>query len=122
MLVKVCIFKKKEKKINDLNSISYLPTKECLRNLFQSNSALIMAICGSKGSFINVSQMVTCVGQQALRGNRVPDGFGDRSLPHFDHNEKSPSAKGFVENSFYSGLTTTEFFFHTMAGRGICLF
>jgi DNA-directed RNA polymerase beta' subunit len=28
-----------------------------------------------------------------------------------------PAAKGFVENSFYSGLTPTEFFFHTMGGR-----
>lgn len=28
-----------------------------------------------------------------------------------------PAAKGFVANSFYSGLTPTEFFFHTMAGR-----
>lgn len=30
---------------------------------------------------------------------------------------KSPAAKGFVENSFYSGLTPTEFFFHTVGGR-----
>lgn len=30
---------------------------------------------------------------------------------------KTPEAKGFVENSFYSGLTPTEFFFHTMGGR-----
>ncbi len=30
---------------------------------------------------------------------------------------KTPDAKGFVENSFYSGLTPTEFFFHTMGGR-----
>ena len=30
---------------------------------------------------------------------------------------KDPAARGFVENSFYSGLTPTEFFFHTMAGR-----
>lgn len=28
-----------------------------------------------------------------------------------------PAAKGFVADSFYSGLTPTEFFFHTMAGR-----
>lgn len=28
-----------------------------------------------------------------------------------------PAARGFVQNSFYSGLTPTEFFFHTMAGR-----
>jgi RNA polymerase Rpb1, domain 5 len=26
-------------------------------------------------------------------------------------------AKGFVANSFYTGLTPTEFFFHTMGGR-----
>jgi hypothetical protein len=25
--------------------------------------------------------------------------------------------KGFVANSFYSGLSATEFFFHTMGGR-----
>lgn len=31
--------------------------------------------------------------------------------------ERTPQAKGFVENSFYSGLTPTEFFFHTMGGR-----
>ena len=30
---------------------------------------------------------------------------------------KIPAAKGFVSNSFYSGLTPTEFFFHTMGGR-----
>jgi len=42
-----------------------------------------MSICGSKGSKINVSQMVACVGQQIISGSRIPDGFGDRSLPHF---------------------------------------
>lgn len=35
---------------------------------------------------------------------------------------KSPAAKGFVQNSFFTGLTPTEFFFHTMGGReGMCL-
>ena len=41
----------------------------------------------------------------------------DRALPHFERKSKIPAAKGFVENSFYSGLTPTEFFFHTMGGR-----
>ena len=132
------------------------------------------------GSFINISQMIACVGQQAISGKRIPNGFEDRALPHFkrhckkcfsfarmiticikranknngqtkywttqtanEHKKKiylfffliliffflhypfsvlyitakSPAAKGFVKNSFYSGLTPTEFFFHTMAGR-----
>ncbi|KAG7257106.1 hypothetical protein CRUP_002887 [Coryphaenoides rupestris] len=69
------------------------------------------------GSFINISQMIACVGQQAISGSRVPDGFENRSLPHFEKHSKLPAAKGFVADSFYSGLTATEFFFHTMAGR-----
>ncbi|KAM6105196.1 LOW QUALITY PROTEIN: DNA-directed RNA polymerase III subunit RPC1 [Pterocles gutturalis] len=88
----------------------------CLRELDKSNSPLIMALCGSKGSFINISQMIACVGQQAISGSRVPDGFENRSLPHFEKHSKLPAAKGFVANSFYSGLTPTEFFL-SMAGR-----
>ncbi|CAM9724586.1 unnamed protein product, partial [Hapterophycus canaliculatus] len=40
-----------------------------------------------------------------------------RTLPHFEANSLFPAAKGFVANSFFSGLTATEFFFHTMGGR-----
>jgi DNA-directed RNA polymerase III subunit RPC1 len=69
------------------------------------------------GSRINVAQMVTCVGQQIIAGSRVPDGFGDRSLPHFPIGSITPAAKGFVRNSFYSGLTPTEFLFHAISGR-----
>jgi DNA-directed RNA polymerase III subunit RPC1 len=47
----------------------------------------------------------------------MPDGFFDRPLPHFQHNSKRPADKGFVANSFYQGLTATEFFFHTIGGR-----
>ena len=61
--------------------------------------------------------MIACVGQQAISGKRVPNGFDDRFLPLFSLHSKVPAAKGFVANSFYSGLTPTEFFFHTMGGR-----
>jgi DNA-directed RNA polymerase III subunit RPC1 len=47
----------------------------------------------------------------------IPEGFVDRTLPHFDIKAREPAAKGFVSNSFFSGLTPTEFFFHTMGGR-----
>jgi DNA-directed RNA polymerase III subunit RPC1 len=61
--------------------------------------------------------MVACVGQQIIAGHRVPDGFQDRSLPHFLKKSKEPPAKGFVGSSFYSGLTPTEFLFHAISGR-----
>eukprot|EP00258_Populus_trichocarpa_P001242 XP_002300065.2 DNA-directed RNA polymerase III subunit 1 isoform X1 [Populus trichocarpa] len=89
----------------------------CMKELHWRNSPLIMSQCGSKGSPINISQMIACVGQQSVGGSRAPDGFIDRSLPHFPRKSKTPAAKGFVANSFYSGLSATEFFFHTMGGR-----
>ncbi|KAG5220537.1 beta and beta-primes of DNA dependent RNA-polymerase [Salix suchowensis] len=87
------------------------------KELSRHNAPLIMATCGSKGSVINVSQMVACVGQQIIAGHRVPDGFQDRSLPHFPKKSKEPPSKGFVRNSFYSGLRATEFLFHAISGR-----
>ena len=89
----------------------------CMKELGSTNAPLIMATCGSKGSKINVSQMVACVGQQIISGSRVPDGFQDRALPHFPKHSKQPPSKGFVRNSFYSGLLPTEFFFHAISGR-----
>ena len=89
----------------------------CLSELRPTNAPLIMTMCGSKGSNINISQMVACVGQQTVSGKRIPDGFLDRTLPMFETNSRIPAAKGFCANSFYSGLNPTEFFFHTMGGR-----
>ena len=89
----------------------------CVGTLSRNNAPLIMARSGSKGSAINVAQMVACVGQQIIGGQRVPDGFQDRSLPHFHKNARQPPSKGFVRNSFYSGLVPTEFLFHAISGR-----
>ncbi|KAK4055766.1 DNA-directed RNA polymerase III subunit C1 (rpo31) [Microbotryomycetes sp. JL201] len=89
----------------------------CMNELSRNNAPLIMATCGSKGSKINVCQMVACVGQQIIAGKRVPNGFQDRSLPHFPKGAKDPPAKGFVRNSFYTGLVATEFLFHAISGR-----
>lgn len=61
--------------------------------------------------------MIGCVGQQTVGGKRITYGFTERSLPHFSRLVQTPEARGFVKNSFYSGLTATEFFFHTMGGR-----
>ena len=91
----------------------------CIKELSRFNSPLIMQWCGSKGSKINVSQMVACVGQQIISGSRIADGFSGRTLPHFPQGEgsKMPAAKGFVRNSFFTGLNPTEFFFHATSGR-----
>ena len=89
----------------------------CLEELGRYNAPLIMATCKSKGSPLNVCQMVACVGQQIVNNNRISNGFTDRTLPHFKKHTKTPDAKGFVSNSFYTGLSPTEFLFHAISGR-----
>ncbi|CAG0892079.1 unnamed protein product, partial [Darwinula stevensoni] len=89
----------------------------CLNELSINNSPIIMQSCGSKGSKINVSQMVACVGQQIISGKRVPNGFCRRTLPHFAVDSKFPRDKGFVASSFKCELSSTEFFFHAISGR-----
>ena len=86
-------------------------------HLKDDNNVKQMVVAGSKGSFINISQMSVCVGQQSVEGRRIPFGFKHRTLPHFTKDDFSPEARGFVENSYLRGLTPQEFFFHAMAGR-----
>ena len=69
--------------LGELSVIRESAGKSCKNELHRTNSPLTMALCGSKGSFINISQMIACVGQQAISGRRIPDGFEDRALPHF---------------------------------------
>jgi DNA-directed RNA polymerase II subunit RPB1 len=87
------------------------------RSLSESNNLKAMVTAGSKGTFINISQMTACVGQQNVEGKRIPYGFVDRTLPHFTKDDYGPESRGFVENSYLRGLTPQEFFFHAMGGR-----
>jgi DNA-directed RNA polymerase II subunit RPB1 len=87
------------------------------KSLNADNRFVIMVNAGSKGSDLNISQMISCVGQQNVDNKRIPYGFENRTLPHFTKFDDSPSARGFVENSFISGLTPEELFFHAMGGR-----
>ncbi len=81
------------------------------------NPAVIMAQSGARGSMLNLTQMAGCVGQQAVRGERINRGYEDRTLAHYEENDLSADAHGFVENSYRSGLNPKEFFFHAMGGR-----
>ena len=81
------------------------------------NPAVVMAQSGARGSMLNLTQMAGCVGQQAVRGERINRGYEDRTLSHFKPNDLSADAHGFVENSYRNGLTPREFFFHAMGGR-----
>jgi DNA-directed RNA polymerase subunit A' len=81
------------------------------------SAALVMARCGARGNVLNIAQMSAVVGQQALRGKRIGNGYSQRTLPYFKKNDLSPKARGFIKNNFKSGLLPHEFFFGAMTGR-----
>ena len=83
----------------------------------RDNPAVIMAESGARGSMLNLTQMAACVGQQAVRGERINRGYEDRTLSHYQADDLSAEAHGFVEHSYRGGLTPREFFFHAMGGR-----
>jgi len=87
------------------------------KHLGLMNPAVIMAKTGARGSMLNLSQMAGCVGQQAVRGERLSRGYWNRTLPHFNKGDLGAHARGFCSNSYKSGLNPTEFFFHAMGGR-----
>ena len=86
-------------------------------SLSATNRFMQIVSCGAKGSQINISQMTTCLGQQSIEGKRAPNGFDNRTLPHFNKYDDSAPARGFVDSSYIQGLGPHEMFFHAMAGR-----
>ncbi len=87
------------------------------KNLSPFNKIQNMVSAGSKGTNINISQIMACVGQQNVEGKRIPFGFRNRSLPHFARDDFGPESKGFVSSNYITGLDPTEFYFHAMGGR-----
>ncbi|GKC40857.1 DNA-directed RNA polymerase II subunit 1, partial [Tanacetum coccineum] len=107
-----------ENKVNQvLNKARDDAGSSAQKSLSESNNLKAMVTAGSKGSFINISQMTACVGQQNVEGKRIPFGFMDRTLPHFTKDDYGSESRWFVENSYLRGLTPQEFFFHAMGGR-----
>ena len=102
---------------NILNQASSQAGKIGRTSLDKENRFVKMVKAGSKGSDLNISQMISCLGQQNVDGKRIPYGFDSRTLPHFSKYDDSPLARGFVENSYIAGLSPEELFFHAMGGR-----
>jgi len=102
---------------NILNKATEQAGKISRKSLAKDNRFVMIVNSGSKGTLINISQMISCLGQTNVDGKRIPYGFDNRTLPHFNKYDDSPGARGFIENSYISGLTAPELFFHAMGGR-----
>ena len=107
-----------ETRVNNLLKQADNDTGKIARTaLSESNRFLQIIQSGSKGNLINVTQMLACVGQQNIDGQRIPYSFDNRALPHFCKFDDSPAARGYVEHSYIDGLAPHEFVFHAACGR-----
>ena len=102
---------------NILNKATDESGKIGREKLNKNNGFVTMVNSGSKGSDLNISFMISCLGQQNVDGKRIPYGFEHRTLPHYPKYDDSPGARGFVESSYINGLSPQELFFHAMGGR-----
>ena len=107
-----------ENKINMLLNTARDQSGICVQEkLNHNNNIYSMVSGGSKGSVINISQIMACVGQQNVNGKRIGFGYNSRTLPHYCKYDISAESKGFIKHSYIQGLNPKEFFFHAMAGR-----
>ena len=76
-----------------------------------------MVNSGSKGSMINVTQIMGCIGPISIGGKRIPKAYGERALPHFEKYDDDAISRGFVANNYITGSDPVEFFFQMASGR-----
>jgi len=110
--------------LNKAKDIGLRIAKEALS---KDNNFLSTVHSGSKGDFFNIAQITGLLGQQNLKGQRVPLflNHGKRSLPHYPFGDLTPEmeyeSRGFISSGFLRGLNPRQFYFHAMSGReGIC--
>ena len=107
-----------EAQVNNVLNDATKKTDEISRQSLNADNRFLMIVnSGSKGSLLNISHMISCLGQVNVDSKRVPYGFDSRTLPHFCKFDDSPGARGFIKNSYIGGLNAHELFFHAMGGR-----
>ena len=73
-------------------------------SLDPNNRFVIIVNSGSKGSPINISQMISCLGQTNVEGKRIPYGYDSRTLPHYHKFDDSPWSTWFHRKFLYFRL------------------
>lgn len=76
-----------------------------------------MIMYGSKGKLDNFRNIATAVGRLEINGERFKENFGRRCLPYFTRYDGDPRSRGYIPNSYMSGIRVAEFMFHAQETR-----
>ena len=102
--------------LNSATGISEYVNKVMLTS---SNPIRIMIDAESKGSSVNMMQLLGLLGQQNVCGDlpTLDITNGTRALQCFDPNSTNIAARGFIKTNFYDGVSESEYWFHQLGAR-----
>jgi len=104
------IYKIEEKLKNDLDIIQANIGSMLISYLDKDNFFHLCVNSGAKGSSANIAQISGVVGAFTIGGERIKKNIEGRTQIYFPKNDDTPEARGFIMNSFLSGLKGYEFF------------
>lgn len=90
-----------------------------IRNMDMKNNEFYdLVSTGSKGDIGKILSCVSAIGQVTIAGARPSAQFGyKRTLVYFTKYDTHPRSRGYIVNSYMSGLSVPEFVFHCMDAR-----
>ncbi|MEM0480709.1 MAG: DNA-directed RNA polymerase subunit A' [Candidatus Aenigmatarchaeota archaeon] len=107
-----------EQLINGIvNEVLTEVSKLVLPEIKRESEVFVMAASGARGSLVNIIQISGMIGQEKVMGGRIEIGYYLRSFPHFERNDISLEAKGFVPRGFKEGLKPIELYFEMINSR-----
>lgn len=81
------------------------------------NNLFNFIITGARGKLFNFKNISTAIGQMEINGERMREIFGGRTAPYFMRDDPDPHSRGYIGNSYISGIDPTEFIFHAQEAR-----
>ncbi len=84
----------------------------------EENNLFKLISSGSKGKFTNLLQISSSIGQTSIGGERMFKLFDyERTCPYYPRFDDSPQNRGFVTESYTSGVDMLSFIFQSMEAR-----
>jgi len=80
-------------------------------------NTIAMILAKSRGSTTNLMNIAGFWGQASVREGRPKKGFNGRLITSNEVGDVGLIAGGFIRNNFLDGMTSKEFFYHSMGGR-----
>lgn len=84
---------------------------------FENNNLYFKVSTGARGNYSNFEHIAMGVYQLDINAQRMPENFGGRASPYHPKYDADPRSRGFIPNSFMTGLTCEEEIFHAQQSR-----